>query len=360
MKTRVAALDGLRGIAIALVMAYHLFGLRDGWAGVDLFFVLSGFLITTILRSERAEPMFWRVFYIRRITRLIPAYVAFVVAVYLLVPLPWHSIWPYYTFFGANIGYFLFNAQVGPLMALWSLAVEEHFYFVWPVCVRRLRERTLSLLLIGIIACEPLLRIVALHWNPDGRVTYLLTPFRLDGLALGGLLSILLAHDRSRVLVDRISKVSLPVCLAICSYVFGVWNPPRTEHVLFFNAIGYSLISVTSASLVAWLVFQPNSLVSRLLSIAPLRFLGTISYSLYLYHLLLRDLFLDFVHRHGYRHNSRASIIVVPISIAAAWLSFRYYETPFLNMGRRQVALYRSQQNAEPEEVEVQRIMPAA
>jgi peptidoglycan/LPS O-acetylase OafA/YrhL len=134
MVKRIAALDGIRGFAVVLVILVHLFGLAQGWMGVEIFFVLSGYLITTIIRNDRKHPHFWKIFYIRRITRIVPAFLALLFLVTVLQTVHWRHLWPYLVFFGANIA----DVKQGDLMAsaglgaLWSLAVEEHFYLSGP------------------------------------------------------------------------------------------------------------------------------------------------------------------------------------------------------------------------------------
>jgi peptidoglycan/LPS O-acetylase OafA/YrhL len=343
MERRIRALDGYRGVAVGIVLLRHLFGAPGAWAGVDIFFVLSGFLITTILRAERDEPEFWQVFYIRRITRIVPAFLILLAAAAVLVPLPWHRLWPYYAFFGGDLAVItLGDATVGPLSVIWSLAVEEHFYFIWPVNVRYLRDTTLVWILAAVIVGEPVLRVLSLHLLPDWHAYYFLTPFRLDGLALGALLSIVLSQPATRVRIDRGLGLSLIASVVACVIIFGVLHLKRENNPWMFNAVGYSLIALTSGVIMAWLVLRPGSLITRIISWAPLCFLGRISYGLYLYHSLLRDVVQRIARSHGYTHAYRTSIVTLPLAIFLAWLSFEFVERRFIEYGRRRVGAYRT------------------
>lgn len=339
---RIKALDGYRGIAVGIVLLRHLFGIPGTWMGVDIFFVLSGFLITTILRNERTDPNFWKAFYLRRVTRILPAFLILLAATAVLLPMDWRHLWFYYAFFGGNIAVItLGDAAVGPLSVIWSLAVEEHFYFVWPVNVKFLKDKALTWILLAIIVGEPILRVASLHLIPEWKPYYFLTPFRLDGLAFGGLLSILLSQPDTRARIERGLTRSLVAAGTVCVVFFGVFRIWR-ENTVLFNAGGYSLIALTSAIVMAWIVVRPQNTLTKVVAWAPLCFLGRISYGLYLYHSLVRDVVIRIARAHGYNHNIRTSFVTLPVSIFLAWLSFEFIEKRCLEFGRRKVGAYRT------------------
>jgi len=215
---QIPGLDGVRGLAVLLVIAYHyrlalrsedvfskiwIHGSSLGWCGVDIFFVLSGFLITGILLDMKGTPHYFRNFYARRTLRIFPLYFGVLAVVYLLLPLiararlapdywPFHHWqmwqWTYLTNFGMAIH--------GPPAAMtsqislghfWTLSVEEHFYLFWPAIVFALSPRQLKAACIFLGGAALILRCVLAfgHLNLIG-----LTPFRLDTLCLGGLLAI--------------------------------------------------------------------------------------------------------------------------------------------------------------------------
>lgn len=191
MLMRLARLDGIRTIAILLVLlTHHRMITQVGWAGVDLFFVLSGFLITRILRSSFTQTTYWSRFYLKRAVRILPPF-------FILVG--FCAIVSHHRSFLSFLGYVLFLGNVmtltrfdNPLLGvLWSLAVEEHFYLMWPFAIKFIERRQLLLILSGVLLFEPLLRGLATPhlrgWTP----IYFLTPFRLDSLAAGALMAIL-------------------------------------------------------------------------------------------------------------------------------------------------------------------------
>lgn len=161
-----------------------------GWLGVDLFFVLSGFLITGIPLDTKVRPHYFRNFYVRRVIRIIPLYAVYV-GVCCLFYNGYSSFFLLSTVFAANLAH-LFGVSVphGPGV-LWSLAVEEHFYLLWPVLVFLLSRRNLTVLAILIIAVTPIARGLAVAYGMDiDAAVYSYSWFRFDGLALGGVLAV--------------------------------------------------------------------------------------------------------------------------------------------------------------------------
>src|ERR1035437_5570398 len=206
MNTHIKALDGIRGLAILIVLMHH-FGdgtlipnsaferafsdvLQFGWCGVDLFFCLSGFLITGILLATVDHPNYFRRFYARRILRIFPAYYLFVAVIVLSVIAANHfGYYRHNTDGQLWIWFYLSNWHDTALPRtghLWSLAIEEQFYLVWPLAIAAFRLRALSFCLyIAILSF--IARLVAVYmFGCGGRTIYMMTPFRMDGLALGG------------------------------------------------------------------------------------------------------------------------------------------------------------------------------
>jgi peptidoglycan/LPS O-acetylase OafA/YrhL len=219
--TRITQLDGIRGIAIILVFAAHSISFESGWIGVDIFFVLSGYLITGILRRDRNnERGFWAGFYIKRATRILPPLALCFAGTALLFTIDWHRLWYYYVFFAANIGETLYRGQSETLGVLWSLAVEEHFYLLWPLAVRFLTRKHLIWVLTAIVTGEPIFRAASTPWMTSFWPIYFLTPFRLDGLAAGSLLAIMLERDRTRKWIALQSRRSLYGSSLILGAVF--------------------------------------------------------------------------------------------------------------------------------------------
>lgn len=219
-------LDAVRGVAVLMVVIYHGFfwshplshatGLtwlllkatQPGWLGVELFFVLSGFLITGILVDTRARPQYFRRFYVRRARRILPPYLVLLAMLLVsgVVGLPFATL---ALCFLANVApLFAIPMQYGPL---WSLAVEEHFYLAWPVAVRVLEPRRLAAVAWGIALGLPLVRLLAWTRGEEGGL-FLYTWFTVDGLAMGALLALYCAGRQRRAWRSRASArpASLP------------------------------------------------------------------------------------------------------------------------------------------------------
>jgi len=349
-------LDVLRGIAILVVVLYH--GLYwsganapagsfahlaiqltvFGWLGVNLFFVLSGFLITGILLDTKHSPTYYRRFYTRRALRILPAYLAIVVALVVFHQASPRSI-AVSLLFMAN-----YNADLGIAQAygpLWSLSVEEQFYMLWPMIVRKTSVRTLTVIACALCVVEPVLRgMTAAGWLPLGNVheaTYLIA----DNLAIGVLAAI---FARSRY-GTRANGVKAGLTLAVAALLllmaglpFGILHRA--------NTFGAAMQTVPWNLFFAGLLLMMLGLRSTFFSgrwTAPLRFLGYISYGLYLVHLLVFTLYQSMV-VHVPNVSLRLSLqepfikmaLEGALAVLVAWLSRRFYEEPFL---RRKTAV---------------------
>ena len=198
---RVPELDGIRGIAILLVLATH-FGypaagpglfrnmLSLGWVGVDLFFVLSGFLITGILLATKGRANYFQRFYLRRLFRILPIYYAFLILIFHGLPFLGRSVTgageAWYWLYIANWR----NGSSPYLQHFWSLAIEEQFYLGWPLLVHLCSRRSSKLVCVSIVLLSPVVRFLAFQMGVSPFTVYEVTPLRLDGLAFGALLAL--------------------------------------------------------------------------------------------------------------------------------------------------------------------------
>ena len=310
----VPALDGLRGIAIALVVSYHYLGVPfGGSSGVDLFFVLSGFLITTLLLEERAETgaVSLRSFYARRARRLLPALftmLAAFTAISLVRGIDPTGDLARYGFYTANITRaFVDRASVtsSGLGHLWSLAEEEQFYLAWPlVLILIARSRwllvTVAALVLALMAYRAALVLngVSVLYRPDTRA---------DGLLVGSTLAILRQQRRFSV-----SAGAQPWFVAF----FAFWILIGTANIEW-SVVGLSSFEIICAGLILAAVTSGSQLGTAL-SWSPLVFLGKISYSLYLWHFMIWWAL-------GWAH----PLAALGISLACAWASYRFVEQPF-------------------------------
>ncbi len=330
MSTRLRALDGLRGLAIAAVVGLHAFGVpRQGQLGVDLFFVLSGFLITRLLVEEWVETdrVDLRAFYVRRIRRLYPALIVMLAAV---VPtLIVHSGVAKALFWVANALAFSTNFFVSymksyatPLTPLWSLAQEEQFYLVWPLLLLRFasRRRILFVLLLTLIAAATwrgteLLRAGA----QSGRILYA-PDTRSIGILVGCLVALVACSPYASTLRSAARLLAWPGLVALLSFPFLV-SGPEIVH-------GGLLLFTVAAAVVIVGALDTTSTLSRLLGVRPLAYLGRISYSLYLWNLPVILLL-------GKARGAPHELLVVAVALLVASGSYRYVEQPFLHHRKR-------------------------
>jgi peptidoglycan/LPS O-acetylase OafA/YrhL len=321
-------LDGLRALAIVMVFLHHAFNIPLLWAGVDLFFILSGYLITNILVRDRETLTFRKMlgkFYLRRAERILPAYTVFLLLVVLLDRRELTHVWPWYVTFLQNIPYAFHLIPFGPLVPLWSLAVEQHFYLVWPVLVYFAPRRWLAPLMVALLLVEPILRALCTPLFTTPEAIYSLTPFRLDAMAVGALAALLLPHCKPRITI-RWAQVSMLLgALAYAALSIHPWFR-RGANTAAFNALAYSLNLLILGGLFVWTALSRETLLTRLLASPPLRGLGRISYMFYLLHLGV----LLLVNR--YTGRAPAAAIAFALTTLLATLSWFAIEKPILNL----------------------------
>jgi len=302
---RIKELDGLRGIAVLAVINCHYFpwlpitGADYGWLGVDLFFVLSGFLITSILLGLREEERYFAIFYSRRVLRIFPPYFLGL-AVYIAVctamgRLGSFRLWSQYLFYYTSL-YPHDQMQEGAtqnlplavcfgLLVLWSLSVEEIYYTIWAPIVRFMNERAFAAALIAMIIAAPILRWA---WHFPGHREIFTFYGRMDGLAYGSAIALLTRHrhasprawSRSDRLFDLLAIVVVP-----CSVVFWLITGPSVDNPLV-PWLGVVLANVSFALITYALIRHAggSQLWVRIFRAKWLRSIGMISYSLYLFH----------------------------------------------------------------------------
>ncbi len=297
-------LDGIRALAVLAVIAYHL---GYGWApggfvGVDIFFVLSGYLITSLLLSEhsRTGHIALREFWFRRARRLLPALFVMLIAVGVWVGLTappfelltrrddlistllygsnWHFIL-------SGQDYFAQYASASPLRHTWSLAIEEQFYIVWPLVVAGTlwigRRRRFALAAICVAGIAVSVGAMGVLFDPaDPSRAYYGTDARMHQLLIGALLAILMRQWGLELLTRRLAPIIAPLALVVLVAAFATVGDQWPAYYL-----GLSVILATSTAALVWAVeVNPQHAVARGLSLAPVAWIGRISYGLYLWH----------------------------------------------------------------------------
>ena len=363
---RIKGLDGLRAIAFLLVFFYHTLWIEFGWMGVQLFFVLSGFLITGILidmKDRLAGAAYFVKFYGRRFLRIFPLYYFYLLIMTLLVAwlasnqvkLNYMGIYqeqlPYaltyvYNFYAASAS---FERYISFLTHLWSLAVEEQFYIIWPLLIFLVPRSKYKITFLSVIGLSILFRLWIATWSPDNmpgflthdplRVIYFLPFSHLDAFALGALLTV---ADIPKARPQFIAfLIGLPI-LGIVSDALasGTWaNAADLGYPLLLPFAWKSVWGYTALNyLFAILIFGVARLgwFERFLESRPMAYLGKISYGLYVYHFaILWFVTIPF---------GLSSIAPLPIPNAAAallltviiaGLSYRLLEKPLIDLKDR-------------------------
>jgi len=356
--SRIPELDGIRAIAIWMVMVVHIVAGYDnppgalsflprpvrlifghGWLGVDLFFLLSGFLITGILLDAKERPHYFKNFYIRRFLRIMPLYFA-VVIVWSLLYRGHARYFLLSSVFGANLSS-IFHAPAphGPGV-LWSLAVEEHFYLLWPAIVLLLDRRKVLVFSVALFIGCPILRgiFAAKGMNPE--VIYDLSWFRFDGLAAGAAMAIWARSVFFGRRSARVIAASLVAALCVISLVgahMGLFGTKTIASVALRYTQAYLAFSACFVLILASL----NSKWLAFLRMPLLQFTGALSYCLYLIHLSVGDLYqFIFAHQHAIRLGATTTVLargafLVSVSYAIAALSRKYLEAPCLALKDR-------------------------
>jgi peptidoglycan/LPS O-acetylase OafA/YrhL len=356
LRGKMPELDSLRGVAILAVLFYHGFACRygtarlegwprfvvgltaSGWAGVNLFFALSGFLITGILLDSKRRPDFYRRFYWRRALRILPAYYALL----LLLPL-----FGRYALLGESASWrfvglsavYLANLTVlfgVPMQfgVLWSLAVEEHFYLLWPMIVRNFGRRPVAVIAVLIAVSATVARVLTVGFGHDGFAHY--TWLVADGLALGSLLAVLMRGP-----LGTRRGVGWMAALAVAGSVALVLVDRPFHHALFGGVLHLTALNLLCTAAVALTLLLGTSSWLFLVDRKLLMFFGEISYGLYLIHMVVFNS-LDRVQLELFPRTptfeGHFGIMVIRflaggvIAVGLALLSRRYFEERFLRL----------------------------
>ena len=332
-------------------------GASYGVLGVDLFFVLSGFLITGLLLEAKGQPHYFRNFYARRTLRIFPLYYGVLVLVFFVAPLipllrgptlehlvdrqAW--AWLYaVNIYIARHGDWVFSY----LDHFWSLAIEEHFYVVWPLVVFLLARHPRALIAVSLATslCAILARLTGSLMGLGWWTTYVLTPFRLDGLALGAFLAVTVRQPWGPERLVRALPWIVGVNGVLLAITFAWTRLVSRQELELLLPVRAALILMLLACLLLWALIAPErSVTSRFFRSRSMVFLGTYSYGLYVYHhfisyyLTANRTELQLARWLG-SHEAAVALqatLGAFASLALAYLSYEHFEKRFLRLKRR-------------------------
>jgi peptidoglycan/LPS O-acetylase OafA/YrhL len=371
LKGRVPELDGIRGIAIAMVLAHHYFLLpiqappatllsyiqaagRLAWSGVDLFFVLSGFLIGGILLDARDSSNYFRVFYTRRFFRIVPIYTICLAGAYLLSVLFNHGLAPRFAWmFEEQIAfkpYLIFlqnfwmakNTTYGMfgLGVTWSLAIEEQFYLTLPLVIRLLNPRSLLIAVVGGIVFAPILRVALCELWPSHNLSWVvMMPCRADALLLGvlGAMALRSPRWRERLQTNRSLLVGALMVLA-CGFVVVTKYLP-SPYGFGMVSIGFTWLALFYFSILLCGLLYRESWLGRCLRWRWLGWLGSIAYGTYLFHEFVRAFVFGLISAHlPFRMSFQEfdiSVLALVVTLVICRASWVFFEKPLIDVGHQ-------------------------
>jgi peptidoglycan/LPS O-acetylase OafA/YrhL len=369
LRSTIPALDGVRGVAILAVLAHQLCidgypmhrAVKDlllpfeaGWLGVQLFFVLSGFLITGVLLETRHAQNYWSSFFMRRSLRIFPLYYLLLVLTFLVVPrlvdlpaamLAEHRDAAWYWLYASNWTALAHVKGVETLGHCWSLSVEEQFYLLWPLVVRAVDDRGLARLCVGVAVASLLLRVGIRLAGLNPEIAYEITPARADALGLGALAAVVVRrHDWLARLTPHLGRLmAASFALLAVTTVTGGWlsriNP-------ITQTVGYTLLAVASALLIVQVTVNTARGGGRLVTVLSsplLRRFGKHSYAIYVLHLPFHLFVVHTLIAPRFSAMSQAGFLGVQLAymvvatfvlLLLGMVLYRVVEQPFLDLKR--------------------------
>lgn len=338
---KIPELDALRGLAALGVVLYHIYPntFFAGWSCVDLFFVLSGFLISSVILEHVHDRGFFSAFYYRRALRIWPVYYLTLAVVllfnassrhgYSIAGLPWHLV------FLQNIQHYWHAPAPSFVYAFspsWSVAVEEQFYLLWPLALWFVGQRGVVPLACALIVLSVCARSFGLHFD--------VLVGRFDGLAMGSILAALWRAagaaevgraEQVKRLARGLALVSVPALIVACSACFKFWGDPYPH----WPAVIFLTFSLVYFSMVGLAVCLSGHRVLWPLRLKPLRWLGSISYAMYMFHLPILNYAPPLLEHFGLRSTAVQMTLQWIAIFALPILSYHLLEKPILSLKER-------------------------
>lgn len=361
-RSRIPELDGVRGVAILMVLLWHYvqnqlvaeagsvlasvkLSLGFAWSGVDLFFVLSGFLITGILLEQKGKSNYFKVFYIRRVCRIFPLYYLylfiFILMLYVgagesgflnnLVRLDGVPVWSYATY-TQNILMGLKNSA-GPdwLGVTWSLAIEEQFYLVLPFIIYFISEKRLPVIFIWIV-----LTAIYFRFSMPGLSAYINTPWRADSLMIGALLAYYIRMPGFIAYIEARRRYLLVLLVLLTAGLFFANNAGKLS---LGGAVTHISLAVLFGLLILYVIIYREGYIAGFMRSRMLMWLGGISYGVYLFHTNVSKIAHGLI-RHAHPQISTWSealvtMLALVVTLFLAQLSYRFFETRITAIGHK-------------------------
>jgi peptidoglycan/LPS O-acetylase OafA/YrhL len=359
-KGRIAEVDGLRGLAILLVVSFHYINNQlvnstagagkllakltgFGWVGVDLFFVLSGFLIGNIVLRHAGSKGFFKSFYIRRLLRIVPNYYLLLVVYAALISIPFFkgssfitgdNVIPLWSYFAMIHNFFMANLNSlgnSSISITWSIGIEEQFYLTFPFLLSIVNRKYINHVLIALIIISLAAKAQFSDWIPP----YVLPYCRMDALCFGVLVANLFQRHDFEGIVNRNYKILL-VVLSVVVVFCGLLYYKLGDLGIFKQ----TLFSIVFCILLLIALVRKSTWFASVLRIPVLRWIGMISYSLYLFHYLILGMFHLIFSEKGDLGIFDLRDVIVTLgafftSVLISWLIYRLLELPLVTYGKR-------------------------
>lgn len=359
---RIILLDGLRGVAVIFVVGFHflnnqysrldiatlnivekalMHGTYFGWCGVDLFFVLSGFLIASILMKNRTSLDYFKTFYIRRFARIIPIYYLLLFIFILCKHAPWYDVQAYIfekeipiTYYFLFLQNFLMSAAghfgAEALTPTWSLAIEEQFYLIIPFVIYYFKPRQVIYFVFLCLVIGPLSRYLSVNWYQK----YTLLSSRIDSPAIGVLIACIMQKESLKEYIGhnlRMVKLASLFTLMFSGFIYVFSDPGIFNHTLI--ALNFGII-------VLIVLFTKSGYIYNFFSNKVLIQIGGVSYFVYLYHQLINGTMHLVILKHKVPVlDSKNSVFVSVAALVLTWIlakiSFRYLEKPLIKLSHK-------------------------
>lgn len=352
----IPTLDGVRGLAILLVLIFHLYKYiyitNIGWIGVDLFFVLSGFLITGILLNAKATPNFFLNFISRRALRIFPLYYLFLFLFFIVLPLLKHpvqvdnydylydnQIW-FWTYTQNWLGAFSNEWINGSIIShFWSLAIEEQFYLFWPLIIYFNSKKSIVKMSLVIIIMSVVLRNIFIFFEYSWVTSYIFTLSRLDNLSIGALCAVLIREKDFINILNRYTIYIMMISSSIIIFIL-IYTRNLSMSNIYFLSFGYTILAILFACIILFSLSDHRfNFLKKVFNTSIMVFLGKYSYGLYVYHIPVFMLLypklkssLKFLTSLEIISDLIASTLIFILVVIISLLSYHLVEVKFLKL----------------------------